>query len=91
MEYQGQGEFCRPYLPETEEWVGVVELPSPLYHCTLVVTTDGEVLLAGGCGGWLFMSTVCRYHYVRLHSTLLLLATIIVVVLNTNSRCPHEA
>ena len=36
------------YLPETEEWVVVVELPSPLYHCTCAVSSAGEVLVAGG-------------------------------------------
>ena len=38
------------YLPETEEWVVVGELPSPLYDCSCAVTSTGEVLLAGGRG-----------------------------------------
>ena len=38
------------YLPETEEWDVVGELPSPLYASTCVVTSAGELLVAGGSG-----------------------------------------
>ena len=36
------------YLPETEEWVVVGELPSPLYDCTCAVTQAGMLLVSGG-------------------------------------------
>ena len=38
------------YRPETGEWVKVGDLPSPRYFCTCVRMTNGEVLVAGGCG-----------------------------------------
>lgn len=37
----------RRYLPETNEWVEVGALPSPIFNCTCALTTDG-VLVAGG-------------------------------------------
>ena len=39
----------RRYLPETDEWVVVGELPSPLCNCTCSVISAGGLLVAGGC------------------------------------------
>ena len=36
------------YVPETEEWVEVGQLPSPLYDCTCTFTLDHKILLFGG-------------------------------------------
>ena len=36
------------YVPETEEWVKVGKLPSPLYNCTCTFTLDQKILLFGG-------------------------------------------
>ena len=36
------------YQPDTEEWVKVGDLPSSRYNCTCAMTTDREVLVAGG-------------------------------------------
>ena len=53
------------YLPETKEWGGIGELPSPLYHCTCAVTSAGEVLIAGGvCTNYLCSLKVFLGHFV---------------------------
>ena len=36
------------YVPETEEWVEVGQLPSPLYDCTCTFTLDQKILVFGG-------------------------------------------
>ena len=36
------------YQPDTGVWVKVGDLPSPRYNCTCAMTTDREVLVAGG-------------------------------------------
>ena len=36
------------YVPETEEWVEVGRLLSPLYNCTCTFTLDQKILLFGG-------------------------------------------
>ena len=36
------------YQPDTGVWVKVGDLPSPRYDCTCSMTTDREVLVAGG-------------------------------------------
>ena len=36
------------YQPDREEWVKVGDLPSPYYRCTCAMTTDREIIVAGG-------------------------------------------
>ena len=36
------------YIPETEEWIEVGQLPSPLYNCTCTFTLDKKLLVIGG-------------------------------------------
>ena len=38
----------RLYQPNTEEWIKVGNLPSPRHHCTCVMVTDRDLLVAGG-------------------------------------------
>ena len=42
------------YQPDTKQWVKVADMPMQRYNCTCVMTTDGEIMVAGGWGnGWL--------------------------------------
>ncbi len=36
------------YRPESDDWIQVGDLPSPLSECTCAVINDGDVLVAGG-------------------------------------------
>ncbi len=36
------------YRPESDDWIQVGDLPSPLFNCTCAVINDGDVLVAGG-------------------------------------------
>ena len=36
------------YQADAEQWVKVADMPTPRYHCTSIMTTDKELLVAGG-------------------------------------------
>ena len=36
------------YQPDAGQWVKVADLPSPRYHCTCVMISDKELIVAGG-------------------------------------------
>ncbi len=46
---QGNGvTSIQHYRPESDDWIQVGDLPSPLSDCTCAVINDGDVLVAGG-------------------------------------------
>ncbi len=46
---QGNGvTSIQHYRPESDDWIQVGDLPSPLSECTCAVINDGDVLVAGG-------------------------------------------
>ncbi len=48
-ESQGNGvTWIQHYRPESDDWIQVGDLPSPLSECTCAVINDGDVLVAGG-------------------------------------------
>lgn len=52
------------YLPDTDEWVRVAELPSALNNCTCTVTSDGEVVVAGGYYNTVVQVSISKYVYI---------------------------
>ncbi len=45
------------YRPESDDWIQVGDLPSPLFNCTCAVINDGDVLVAGGYNNGRLSST----------------------------------
>ncbi len=50
--------WIRLYQPDTRRWVKVGDLPTARYHCTCSVLPSGEVIVAGGKSGHIYIDTV---------------------------------